>query len=478
MVQLTPRPDIAAERSHISEAQSQTSAIQLVATGVLLFALAWLLMGGRVEVAYGCVATASLVMLLTILASRDSDPFHPWAFPQAYWVYALTAPWFFMAVSGRELRLIPLSSLGGDGAKVIALASIGWVLGTAIGSNPSLAHRPIYSSAQRTSSSRGVQWSRPHFRAMRSFGAVTFMAVLALKAVQVLLGRGRSYGEGQLQVDAFSTLTTIVEGLFTAAILLLALTARPLGHKILPAWLLVGVAAYAGASLLFLGSRGELIAPAILLLWFASREKKIRISTLAALIAGAMLLFNWTGDRRLSGSSTIGTQDTSFIERSLIDTSSPFIVTNLLAEAVPNSAPFLGGDTYLESLKYILPGIVSRAIFGAPDATASLIFRDIIGFSNQNTGFGFSLPSEAYLNFGRLGALAIPLLLGHIFSRMYVHTAGVSRRLMSVVYPVALAALPYGVRSDSLGQLKMILYPLAIIAIAALLAKRRAREDN
>lgn len=455
--------------------ESGTALGRLALLTALGSATLWIALGGEIGVAYWVTAAVSTIMALVAVTRTRQDIFHPWAFPQAYWVYALISPWFFMVITGRDLRIIPVSTIDSLGAKVIVLSAIAWLCGTLVGGGSSNSLSQIAATTQRPQESNASQgWRYSHFRSMRTFGVAIFLTTLALKAVQLYVGRGRTYGQDQTSIDAFTTLTPVVEGLFTASVLLLALTAGPLSKKLVPPWLFVGLAAYAGSSLLILGSRAELIAPAVLLVWFATRTRRINIAKVAALALAVMLLFNWIGDRRVDGPAVAGMEGASFFERSLVDTSSPFLVTTLLADVVPQNAAYSGGNTYFEAGKYLLPGYLSRAMFGPPEETASLKFRELIGVTNSNSGLGFSLPSEAYLNFGQTGAFVIPFVLASLFAKMYRFTGATTRRLRATVYPIALAMLPYGLRADSLGQMKMLLYPLIIVAISTLFANRRA----
>ena len=431
--------------------------------------------------AYVVVAGVSGLMLLMAIAQRRRDVFHPWFFPQAYLTYALLSPWFYMKITRSDLGNISQSLADGLGGRVILLSTIGWLMGTLIASGKGsvLASGRGDSSAGHDKRRKKDPWGNSEFRWMRTGGIVLLLVSAALKAAQVVLSGGRAYGAGQTGFDAFATLTPVVEGLFLAAVLLLLATAKPTNRRILPPWVILVIIGYAAVSLLLLGSRAELIAPALVIAWYYTRQRAVPATLLGVLGLGAVSLFNWVGDQRVGGTAVAGMENASLIERSLVDTSSPFLVTSMLAEVVPMSSPYLDGQTYLEAFKYLLPGYVSRAMFGPPTETASLKFREIIGFTNENSGLGFSLPSEAYLNFGMLGALVIPVVIAWAFARMYRRTPVIPTGLGSLVYPVALAVLPYGIRSDSLGQAKMLLYPLIIAGLTTLLAERRAarREE-
>jgi hypothetical protein len=118
---------------------------------------------------------------------------------------------------------------------------------------------------------------------------------------------------------------------------------------------------------------------------------------------------------------------------------------------------------------------MADALFGPPNDTAALQFRQIVGFNNPNNGIGYSIPAEGYLNFGRGGVFLLCAMLGLAFAWAYSRMDLVGGRTSGLVYPVLVAVLPFGLRSDSLGLTKSVLYA-AIIIQAVLIAARQPSE--
>ena len=225
--------------------------------------------------------------------------------------------------------------------------------------------------------------------------------------------------------------------------------------------------------MLFLGSRAELLAPIVIILWGYGQRGTLRILHTSLLVVVVLLLFNYVGSNRALQAEPNGF---NAITRALLDTSSPYTITARVWEIVPKRADFYMGVTYLDSIKMLLPGPVSRNVFYESAETGSFAFRDLINFHDPNQGFGFSLPSEAYMNFGIAGVVAVSLLVGSLFGLFYKRSrVPVRGRASDYFYAILLSSLPYGLRSDALGQLKMTLYPLLILSLVLLLTRRRER---
>ncbi|MBT8401720.1 MAG: O-antigen polysaccharide polymerase Wzy, partial [Rhodothermia bacterium] len=148
-------------------------------------------------------------------------------------------------------------------------------------------------------------------------------------------------------------------------------------------------------------------------------------------------------------------------EGALVHISTPVTITANLMEILPSEG-FRNGATYWATVKYLPPGPIARSLFGEPD-TASFVYRDLIGFTNPNQGFAFSMISEAYLNFGWVGLFAIPGAFGLILGYTYRRSSAEPTRAIHLAYPVLIALLPYLYRSDSLVQAKLFGYSMIVI---------------
>ena len=75
------------------------------------------------------------------------------------------------------------------------------------------------------------------------------------------------------------------------------------------------------------------------------------------------------------------------------------------------------------------------------------------------------------MNFGLLGAVSLCGLMGLLLSFAYSRRASGWQRTAFYWYPVLIANLPFAMRSDLLGAIKISLYPVIIIAVALALSR-------
>jgi hypothetical protein len=121
----------------------------------------------------------------------------------------------------------------------------------------------------------------------------------------------------------------------------------------------------------------------------------------------------------------------------------------------------------------MLPGPIARALFGAVSGTGTLVYREIINFTYAGQGWGFSLPTEGYVNFGFPGVVGAGAFLGALFGNTYklAQRDQIDNRIGSYVYPLLISYLPFGIRTDALGEMKSVIYPIIICYVALWLAK-------
>ena len=218
------------------------------------------------------------------------------------------------------------------------------------------------------------------------------------------------------------------------------------------------------------GRRGELVAPAIFALWvYHTRIRPIRVATAVLMVLAVALVFQGVSGARV-GFSFYGGAGVA-LNRTASSLGTPIFITSKLIERVPSRVPFARGETYLAALERQLPSPVSIALFGPPTNTGAFKFREILNYGDPNSGFGFSLPSEAYLNFGLGGALLIGGLVGLLFGYAYRRQGPDPTSAVHYLYPVLLATLPLGLRSDALTEIKMVAYPMIAIAIFIYLSR-------
>jgi hypothetical protein len=419
------------------------------------------------------VALALVVAVLVMLARKGSHAgwLHPLSLPLAaltvmslgapLWVYFTHEPVGLLYDSGYQPpdASALASAVSVTTCEALTLVVIGYVIGA--GGALTITPRADLS---------GLDQSRPIFRygGLRRAG-FTLMAIGAfLELIVATLRRGTTYGADQLQYGTASILspsaaTTLLVGLILATLTLCRSKQPSRLADLLSTWEWVALLLYMLA-LAFTGQREGLISPLVYLAWAYSTQvrviplKWIVTAVLLALIGGAAIS-NYRADDGLSPGAP-----GAIVRSALESASSPAWLTQQTVIHVPSEAPYEHGSTYLAALEGQLPGPVSRMV-GAPARTASAVFRNIIGFFNPNQGFAESYSSEAYLNFGLSGCLLAGLLLGALMGWAWRKSKKTATRPRNLLYPILLAGLIGGFRSDALLEIKEVLYPMVILSL-------------
>lgn len=435
-------------------------------------------LSGPLLVSAGALAAwvAALVLVVAVLVllahrGRHSAWFHPLSIPFAtIAIMSLGAPlWVFFthqAVgllydAGYEPRdASPLAAaVSVTACEALALVVIGYLIGISM----ALA---LSKSAESASESKAGSTFR--YREMRNAGFI-LMALGAVSQMAVaILTSGVPYGVNQFQYGLPSILSPGAATALLAGLILVTLTGAHVDkptrlRNLLRAreWTVLFVYLMAIA---FTGQRLGLISPIVFLSWTYSNQVRVIAlrgvvaTLLAALIAGAAIS-NYRANDGLSPGSP-----SEIVQSALGDVSSSAWLTQQTAIRVPYIAHYMHGSTYLAAVEGQLPGPLGRAI-GAPTRTASAVFRNIIGFSDPNQGFAESYPSEAYLNFGLIGCLGAGIFLGGLMGWAWRKSSQLATRPREVLYPILLAGLIGGFRSDALTQIKEVLYPILVISI-------------
>ncbi|MEO8261272.1 MAG: O-antigen polymerase [Pseudolysinimonas sp.] len=405
----------------------------------------------------GSGAVAVIVVKL-IGARAPARVLDPLAGPLLYLGYCLLVPLGYMTVTGSGIQTMPSSMLNGATVAVLCLSICGFVVGAAIFqlfTNPSTVDGERSADSDR----RGP--------ITRDIGRLILLVALAAKLYQLIVEGPvflRIYGEGQLDYDLNAFVGVLGGSLVPVGSLLIMhgnmkIRDRPLAR---PDWIILG--SIAVLSLVFLGNRSELIAPVVLFLWFQLRSaKKFPLAAVVGVVAVVGALFAIVAQVRVRNS---GADGYPLIENVLVDTSSPILLTSDVTRLVPSEFGFYWGSTYIEALKFSLPGPLSRLLFGDPTGTGAFVYRDLIDFRETGQGYGFAMPTEAYLNFGFAGVAIIAVAVGVLFAWAYWSAQRTSYGMRALVYPLLVSYLAFGVRSDALGQFKSVVYPLVIMALA------------
>jgi hypothetical protein len=304
------------------------------------------------------------------------------------------------------------------------------------------------------------------YREMRTAGFSIMALGAASQLLAAVLGRGTTYGANQLQYGLPSIFGSGADTALLVGLILVTVTSsHTIQHDRL--WTLLRRREWAVLSIYLLavavtGDRAGLIAPVVYMAWVYSTHvqvialKWIMAGLLLTLIAGT-IISNYRHNNDLSaGSPGI------IIQNAAGDVSSSAWLTQQTVLHVPSTENYMHGSTYLAALESQLPGPLARAV-GAPTRTASAVFRNIIGFYDPNQGFAESFPSEAYLNFGLIGCLGAGIFLGALMGWAWQRHQALARRPRDLLYPVLLAGLVYGFRSDALTQIKDALYPMTAV---------------
>lgn len=408
-------------------------------------------------------------LVSTVRGARNHlGVFRPTAIPLLYLILVFLGPPLFMWLTGQPVGSVQVSTVSSATVTVAGLFLLGYVCGAFLFRRaPSvpefLAHR--YSEFESRTTGFVV-----------TAGRFMLAASLAAKIYQYASSGSVAYGANQLDYSADTAVAVIGEGLVAAGALLVMYgntVARGYPVRALDVVLLGGVL---GVSMFLLGSRGEAIAPIVMFAWFHLRSgRRLRILPAIAALVVVVAVFEMVSTLRVADSGA--TSQTSPLENLLFQLSSPTLLTYNVTTLVPESHAFTQGSTYVASFGALLPGAITRAVFGDVSGTGALYYRDLIGFNNPNHGWGFAYPTEAYLNFGFIGVFLLAVILGAFLSFAFRRAVTITPadRLWPVVYPLVISYLPYGIRSDALSQLKSVLYPLVLMGIVLIVARTYGR---
>ncbi len=172
----------------------------------------------------------------------------------------------------------------------------------------------------------------------------------------------------------------------------------------------------------------------------------------ALLLLGAVLIVSFRGD---------GPADTTQV----LNQGSVLFVDTWVMTRVPVIEPFAHGMTYWHALLNLVPGPQE------PPLAQWLVDRYAPG---SDSGYGFSLTGEAYLNFGLVG---IPVVFAGLTA---VHRLLINRIDRAPIYGYAsvlfTVAWMYGFRGESGGLLKTCVYGLVFYGALRLISIRSEEE--
>ncbi|MFC4553889.1 O-antigen polysaccharide polymerase Wzy [Georgenia faecalis] len=386
------------------------------------------------------------------------DIFHPLIFPLGYAAVSFLLPAWSILVDGAAPLGFTAKQMHPQTAYYMFLAVLAFGLGLGV------TTRKVRSNA------RQLDWRPPEFaRTQMQVARLLLLVPLGLSVWNLVRGGLGARGLNQTDYGLMSTVGAFALIVTPLAVVMLTTAHRERGKRgILPAsdWaLLISLAVLSG----YAGNRGAMIAIAIVLLYAITRKRTSPIKVAAgfgAVLVAVAAVVNYR-------SAVVSRSEFALdLEATVTDLGVATFTTGITAQQVPDTMPFAGGGTYAAAVARQLPSPIANALFGPPDDTGSQAFRDMLSFTNPHQGFGYSLPAEGYLNFGTVGLVAACFIFGLVVARSHSRAAWPANTSSALLYPVVLAALPMALRSDALGTIKSVLYPL--IAAGLVLAWSRA----
>ncbi len=383
------------------------------------------------------------------------DLFHPLVFPLAYVGVSFILPAWRMIVEGKSYLIFDFWDLSPKTAWLLAIAVGGYCAGSVLVMIPRSQRSDLAVSAPvRAFSYVRLLWT----------ARIAFLVPLLLSLDNVRTGLA-SRGLDQTSFGLFDSVRALALLVTPVCVILMAMARSGLGPEgRLPlfksdAFLVALFIVASGAA----GNRGGII-PTILALGYVATRRKSRFFAAVGMSAVMFVSMAWVSHFRSSSSNV--TLDTALTDLSVATYS-----TGVTANFVDQSGSPVWGLTYLDALLRQIPAPLINTLIGPPVSTGSYRFRQMIGFSDPNQGFGYSIPAEGYLNFGAAGIFLSCLFVGAMFAIAYRMRGWPIVRLSNASYVLLLCNLPVALRSDALGSIKGFLYPVILFGLALFIAR-------
>lgn len=443
-----------------SSAQNRSCAAGLLALGALNIAL---ISTNTLSFETTMVTTLLLVALaFTFGMTVDhSDLFAPLSFPLLYLAFTLLGPWIYLRISGNAIQSLQPSTTESAATIVMMLTVNAWMCG-------SVFVKALAPTIPLVATDADDHLDLELSRRLRAWARLLLIGSLAIRLYLAYDAMGRTYGENQLAYTFAAAITPLADGSLIIAACLYMAAALCGDRRLLRGGDAAGLLCAYTVSLLALGSRGELLAPTLILVYAFFKLGQLRTTGILFVGVLAMPILALTANLRS------GTGGAPLVETALAAVSSPFMITEWLMDYVPDASGFEHGSTYVGSLKMLAPGVVSRALFPGEPETATFRFREIVGYTNPNQGYSFSLPSEAYLNWGMVGVVGVAFLVGALYAHLFRSQHRDTLRANGYLYVILMSILPYAIRSDALTQLKLFIYPAVMLLVVFALERSAA----
>jgi len=388
------------------------------------------------------------------------DLLHPLVAPLGYIALSFLAPLWVTLVAGDPVRALSRETpISVNTAALLGLGVLGYTAGAWCNFSPS----------RRERASLGPEFAST----LLLVGRCLVLVPLSIAIRDNLAGGVAIRGLGQLEYTPSDSLHALLGIASLAAVVtILAGQAVKGSTKLLAPldWvLIVSMILAIGAR----GSRSDAVA-IMLVLVVAKLSRRGRLRSLAA---GIPVVFAFIVTVLHYRNDQLGrTTDEAPVTILLGDMSIAAFTTGATAARVPSSFDYAYGDTLLAGLVRQLPSPISVPLLGPPTDHGAYRFRQIVGYSNPDGGLGFSIPADGYLNFGAAGVAILCALIGLLASWSYPRMDFASGSPIGIIYPVLLAIMPFGLRSDFLGFNKNILYPVLIVGLAMIIARSSGRK--
>ena len=446
----------------------------IVATLVVNIAIIWMVnesYSPSLTICILWIAAAAVSPVYGLWHTLDRDWFHPLLYPLIYIEVVLFAPTLYVLIKHENLSVwVSMSNITSRLLEALGLTGVGIGLGMAI--------TLILTDGKKQSNKHNSVTATDFYFIRRCGRWLLFLAVV----LQVESWRrlaGTAYGASQTTYGTTSTLATIGPGLLFVSIILIVVGNVKLRNR----WILgvQDILLFAVEAVLTLsrGGRADILAPLLFILWaHHTYVKRLSVSILVVLTVFVLALFTTVGYVR----EPAGTARPSVIQSSLVDIASPTFITANVVSDVPEGHSYYMGTTYVAAVERQLPGFIANRLLGSPATatmpTGSYAYRDLIGFTNPNQGYGFAFPAESYINFGMTGVFVAAAGLGWLLAWSYRRCRSDPNRALDLLYPVLIANLPDAFRTDALGDLKMILYPMIILAVVFHIARKTTSVER
>ena len=369
----------------------------------------------------------------------------------------------------QALGLNPFGILNGDQSNDLVAQALALVLislmfthaGALVGMS---GHRcPLSDAAPREQSRREVR----HV-GMALFAVSALPAAMAMAAdLSAVMRSGYFSGMYQREMaTGFASTPRLIAGLMPGALLFLLAGAR---RNPVSRWAPALTLAACAAVYLFIGFRGSALVIAAATLWLWERTvKPIRRTVLAGGLVAAMAILpvigavrDLSGEKRLDGRIilTAWASVDSPVVAAVSEMGGSLLTVVHIVNLVPSKWPYEYGSTYLYALLTIFPNIfwdIHPSIAHSPGTR--LLWEVAPSTAANGGGIGFSYISEAFLNFGWLGAPIAVFLLGYGFGRLtrWLDACHDTGRL--AVAATALMPLILYARSESGGVLRGVIW--------------------